>query len=65
MLEFVIVFILIGLIIGFVTEFAQGLIIVIGISILWFFVSGPWAIATFLELGAGLTIAEGIKQTKN
>ena len=62
MLAFFIVFILIGVVIGFVVEIEKAFPIVIGISFLWIFVAGPFAIATFIELSIGVVIAQAIRE---
>jgi hypothetical protein len=58
---FIIVFIIIGFIIGIVIKnnnIAMGAIIIM--SILWAFAMGPWAIATFIELLLGYSLARKI-----
>jgi len=58
---FIIVFMIIGFIIGVVIKnnnTAVGAIVVI--SILWAFAMGPWAIATFIELLIGYSLARKI-----
>ena len=69
MLAFIIVFVIVGIVIGLTTSDSNGLtdqsfIIIIAISVLWLFIAGPWAIATFIELGIGLAIADAFKRTK-
>ena len=61
MLEFFILFVLIGFIIGIIQnnfDSAIGLIIII--SVLWLFIFGVWAIATFIELLLGYSLARKI-----
>jgi len=58
---FIIIFTIIGFIIGIVIKddnTAMGAIIVM--SILWVFAMGPWAIATFIELLLGYSLARKI-----
>ena len=58
---FIIVFTIIGFIIGIVTKddnTAMGAIVVM--SILWAFAMGPWAIATFIELLLRYSLARKI-----
>jgi len=58
---FIIVFTIIGFIIGIVVKndnTAMGIIIVM--SILWAFAMGPWAIATFIELSLGYSLSRKI-----
>jgi len=58
---FIIVFTIIGFIIGIVIKddnTAMGAIIIM--SILWAFAMGPWAIATFIELSLGYSLARKI-----
>jgi hypothetical protein len=62
-LGFIIVFIVIGFIIGFVqNDDGAALGIIILISILWALVMGPWAIATFIELYIGYSLARATKK---
>ena len=58
---FIIIFTIIGFVIGVVVKddnTAMGAIIVM--SILWAFAMGPWAIATFIELLIGYSLARKI-----
>lgn len=58
---FIVIFTIIGFIIGAVVKddnIATGAIIVM--SILWAFAMGPWAIATFIELLIGYSLARKI-----
>jgi hypothetical protein len=54
---FIIVFVILGVVIGSVAN-GMAIPIIIGISILWAFVYGPWAIATFIELMVGYAISQ-------
>lgn len=58
---FIIVFTIVGLIMGFVLEENIAIISIIVISVLWAFVMGPWAIATLIELSLGYAIAKKMK----
>ncbi len=59
---FIIIFIIIGLILGVIIEDAnKAIVAIIIISILWAFVFGPWAIATFIELLIGYNLMKKIK----
>jgi len=62
-ISFIIIFIIVGFIIG-VSQKDEGaaLGIIIIISILWAFVMGPWAIATFIELYIGYSLARATKK---
>ena len=54
MLEFFILFTILGFILAFIIKEDKLIIIrIIVISILWSFAFGPWAIATFFELLIG------------
>ena len=54
MLEFFIMFTILGFILAFIIKEDKLIIIgIIVISILWSFAFGPWAIATFFELLIG------------
>lgn len=58
---FIVIFTIIGFVIGVVVKddnTAMGAIIVM--SILWAFAMGPWAIATFIELLIGYSLARKI-----
>jgi len=58
---FIVIFTIIGFVIGLVVKddnTAVGVIIVM--SILWAFAMGPWAIATFIELLLGYSLARKI-----
>ncbi|SMP86074.1 hypothetical protein SAMN06313540_10226 [Epsilonproteobacteria bacterium SCGC AD-308-E02] len=62
-ISFIIIFIVLGYIIGLIQRddsAAVGTIIVI--SVLWAFVMGPWAIATFIELYIGYSLARATKK---
>ena len=59
---FIVIFTIIGFIIGVVIKddnTAMGVIIIM--SILWLFAMGPWAIATLIELSLGFAIAKNMK----
>ena len=59
MLEFFIVFTIAGFIIGIVSDSnSNAMAIILVISILWLFAFGAWAIATFIELFLGYTLAK-------
>lgn len=59
MIEFFIVFIIVGYIIGItIADSEKSIIIILLISILWMFAFGFWAIATFIELLLGYTLAK-------
>lgn len=62
MLEYFITFVIIGFVLGLILseDLAGGVITII--SILWIFVAGPWAIATFFELAIGVGIASSLKK---
>lgn len=56
---YIVVFIIIGYFIGAIYQFEEGKAwtSIIVISVLWAFVMGPFAIATFIELVIGYKIA--------
>jgi TPR repeat protein len=56
-LIYIAVFVIVGIVIGLVDkEVKFGLWVIVAISVLWGFVFGPWAIATFIELLVGYFI---------
>ncbi len=61
MLAFFIIFTIVGFVLGMMdgphNKHAVGVTIAIVISVLWMFVYGFWAIATFLELMLGYSLA--------
>jgi len=61
MLAFFIIFTIVGFVLGMIdgphNKRAVGVTIAIVISFLWMFVYGFWAIATFLELMLGYSLA--------
>lgn len=59
---YIIVFIVVGLIIGYALEEKTAIISIVVISILWAFVMGPWAIATLIELSLGYVLAKKMKE---
>ena len=60
-IAFIITFIVVGLIMGFVLNENIAIIGIVIISVLWAFVMWPWAIATLIELSLGYAIAKKIK----
>ena len=60
-IAFIITFIVVGLIMGFVLNENIAIIGIVIISVLWAFVMGPWAIATLIELSLGYAIAKKMK----
>jgi hypothetical protein len=62
MLGFIIVFTVIGLLLGLFLEKESSYIWIGIITVGWAFVMGPWAIATFIELAVGSVIGQGIKK---
>ena len=56
---FFIFFVVIGWIIALATlgDSSRGGIIILALTIFWAFVSGPWAIATWIELMIGFSLA--------
>jgi len=60
-IAYIITFIIVGIIMGSVLEKDIAVSGIIIISVLWAFVMGPWAIATFIELMLGYIIALTIK----
>lgn len=62
MIGFMLIFLVIGFLIGlFLSEGAITIWIIV-ITAGWALVMGPWAIATFLELVLGVAIANGVKK---
>ena len=58
MLEYFIIFVIVGFILGLTLNNQIAIKIIIVLSILWIFVSGFWFIATFIELILGYTLAK-------
>jgi len=63
MIGFMLIFLVIGFLIGLFLSESAVIVWVIIITVGWAFVMGPWAIATFLELVLGIAIANGIKKS--
>lgn len=61
---FMIVFIVVGLIMGYALQEKNAIVGIVIISILWAFIMGPWAIATLIELSLGYVLAKKIKESK-
>lgn len=62
MLFFAIVFVILGLMIGsLLKEESVAITSILVITVIWAFVYGPWAIATFIELIVGYGFAKNIK----
>ena len=61
MIEFFILFVIIGFIIGAIQKNEDSAIgIIILIIVIWLFIYGIWAVATFVELILGYTLARKI-----
>lgn len=61
MLEFFIIFIAIGYILGMlISNNEKAIIVILVISIIWMFVFGFWAIATLIELILGYLLAKKV-----
>ena len=58
MLEFFIMFLIVGALIGFILDEKTAITSIVIISILWLFIYGPWAVATFFELLLGYGLAK-------
>ena len=59
MLEFFIIFLIVGFIIGVVVEDnSKAIIVILTISIVWIFIYGAWAIATLIELLLGYSLTK-------
>lgn len=58
--EFAIGFVILGLVLRAILGEAISLLIIIGITVGWFFAFGPWAIATFVELLIGYSVFQSI-----
>jgi len=58
-LIFAFAFIGVGFLIGgFVKSRISGILLILGTTIIWFFIYGPWALATFIELMIGYVVAQ-------
>lgn len=59
-LFYIVVFVIVGMIIGliFLYDDSKAYSVIIGLSILWSFVMGPWGIAAFIEMVIGYSIVE-------
>lgn len=62
MLEFFILFTIVGAILRFILEKDLAIGTIIVITIIWAFIYGPWAVATFFELLIGFAIVEKFKE---
>lgn len=63
MLEFFILFTILGFILAFIIKEDKLIIIgIVVISVLWSFAFGPWAIATFFELFIGYKLQRALIQ---
>ena len=61
MLDFFIIFIAIGYILGMlISNNEKAIIVILVISIIWMFVFGFWAIATLIELILGYLLAKKV-----
>jgi hypothetical protein len=60
MLIYIIIFTVTGLLLGIFLKEKVAVSWIIIITVGWAFAMGPWAIATFIELGIGYSIARGI-----
>lgn len=64
MLVFFTIFVITGAIIGITIEDKKvGLTVIVIASMIWAFVFGSWAIATFVELLLGFYLVKKIKRT--
>jgi hypothetical protein len=63
MLLFIILFCTIGYIVGRKANLKIAMIIFCIITILWAFVFGPWALATFIELIIGYGVAKEVEKS--
>ncbi len=61
MLFYIIVFCVIGFVIGLIVPSRIAIGLIIAISIGWFFVRGPWALAAFIEQVVGSAIGAKIR----
>jgi len=62
MLGFIIVFTVIGLLLGLFLKEESSYIWIGIITVGWAFVMGPWAIATFIELAVGSAIGQSMRK---
>ena len=60
-IAYIIVFVIIGMIMGYALEENTAITGIVVISILWAFVMGPWAIATLIELSIGYALAKKLQ----
>ena len=61
--EFAIGFVILGLVLRAILGEVISFLIIIGITIGWFFAFGPWAIATFIELLIGYSVVQSISDS--
>ncbi len=62
MLFYILAFCIVGFVIGLlVPNQATAMVLIIVISIAWFFVWGPWAIAAFIEQIVGYAVGAKIR----
>ncbi|MEA2016814.1 MAG: hypothetical protein U9N59_00070 [Campylobacterota bacterium] len=62
MFEYFIIFLIVGMILGYLFDEQQAIIVIVIISILWLFIHGAWAVATFVELLIGYSVSKKLKQ---
>lgn len=61
MLFYMVIFLSLGVAIGLsIKQISIGIISIVVITIGWYFVYGPWAIATFIELLIGYAVAKNV-----
>lgn len=61
MIFYFVVFVVVGFVIGLFANESIVAILIIGLSIAWAFVFGPWAIAAFVEMFIGCYFAKKIR----
>lgn len=65
MLFYAVIFLALGAALGvFIKNQQNALVSIVGISVIWGLVWGPWAIATFIELLVGYALVGGFSKTQ-
>lgn len=66
MLSYFIIFLIVGVLLGFIFEDEKvGICVIIAISVVWAFIYGGWAILTFFELLLGFVLIKKLNRVIN
>lgn len=58
-----IMFLIVGMILGYLLDDKSAIMAIVIISVLWAFIFGPWALATFIELLLGYGLVKKLKNS--